>query len=564
MYVMKIKRRFRGRVIMTNKYMVLPALCLLALLFRCAVAPLAGGSDNPDFIVIGSVLDTSGQPAQDAVVTIVPASYNPITDSSPAAAMIDTTSASGEYRLAVKQKGAYCVQAIQLKRRTRLLVTGISVADTATYVAAATLASTGAVKVDLPSTGINGVTGYIYVPGTTICAFLNNRVDTAVLDSVPAGTLPVLSYAATNSTNSIALRYDVTVASGDTIVVTHPSWKYCRRIFLNTTASGANIAGNVVNFPLLVRLKGDNFDFSQTQAGGADIRFANADTSFLHYEIERWDSANQRAEIWVRADTVYGDNDTQAITMYWGNTAAGDSSNGATVFDTAAQFEGVWHLAEPANGIVRDATANRYDGTPSDIAPVPAPGAIGIAREFNGVSNGIRMKGTAGGALNFNENGRYTVSAWVYSDTLDEKWHLIVGKGNGQYYLKQQMNSRNGNWEFVEYHDKVGWQITETPVTLKTWKYVTGVRDGEKQYLYIDDQLVNSTIKPNYDTTSRNTSEDITIGRYQTSVKYENEGYCFFDGKIDEVRISNVAHSADWIKLCFMNQKEKNKLVVFK
>jgi hypothetical protein len=536
----------------------------MALFIRCAVAPLAGGSDNPDFIVIGSVIDTSGQPAQNAVVTIVPASYNPITDPAPAAAMIDTTSASGEYRLAVKQKGAYCVQAVQLMRRTRLLVTGISVTDNTTRVAVAALAATGAVKVDLPSTGIHGVTGYIYVPGTTLCAFLNNRIDTAVLDSVPAGTLPSLLYAATDTAGSISLRYNVPVASGDTTVVTNPSWKYCRRIFLNTTALGANIAGDVVNFPLLIRLNGDNFDFSQAQAGGADLRFTKADNSFLHYEIERWDPSNQRAEIWVKADTVYGDNGTQAITMYWGNNAAGDSSNGATVFDTASQFEGVWHLAEPANGIARDATANRYDGTPSDTAPAPAPGAIGIAREFNGVSNGIRMKGTAGSTMNFNENGRYTVSAWVYSDTLDEKWHLIVGKGNGQYYLKQQIKSRYGHWEFVEYHNKSAWQMTIATMAPKTWKYLTGVREASRQYLYLDGQLADSTIKLNSDTTSRKTSEDVSIGRHQNYVEYADEGYCYFDGKIDEVRISSVARSADWINLCFMNQKEEDKLVVFK
>jgi hypothetical protein len=69
---------------MTNKCVLLPVLCLLPLLIRCAVAPLAGGSDNPDFLVVGTVVDTSGQPARNAVVTIVPALYNPVTDPAPA------------------------------------------------------------------------------------------------------------------------------------------------------------------------------------------------------------------------------------------------------------------------------------------------------------------------------------------------------------------------------------------------------------------------------------------------------------------------------------------------
>jgi hypothetical protein len=38
----------------------------------------------------------------------------------------------------------------------------------------------------------------------------------------------------------------------------------------------------------------------------------------------------------------------------------------------------------------------------------------------------------------------------------------------------------------------------------------------------------------------------------------------FFDGMIDEVRISNIARSGDWIKLCYMNQKENDALITFR
>ena len=38
----------------------------------------------------------------------------------------------------------------------------------------------------------------------------------------------------------------------------------------------------------------------------------------------------------------------------------------------------------------------------------------------------------------------------------------------------------------------------------------------------------------------------------------------YWNGKIDEVRVEKVARSADWIKLCFMNQREDDKLVRFK
>jgi hypothetical protein len=550
---------------MINKSFLLLFLSLAALIVRCTVTPLAGGSDNPDFIVIGAIIDSNGHPAQGAVVTIAPASFNPVSDAAPIAAMSDTTDASGGYRLAVSQKGAYTVQAVHLRQRTRLLITGVSVATDTTHLSKAALVPTGAVKIDLPSEGINPETGYLYVPGTDLHAFLNNRIDTMALDSLPAGTLPSIAYAETDVPGSIVMRYNVPVAPGETSEVSNLPWKYCRRLLLNTTAAGANVTGDMVNFPMLVRLNSDNFDFSQAQPGGVDIRFANRNNASLDYEIERWDAVNRMAEIWVKVDTIHGNDSTQTIDLYWGNANAPKSSDGTKVFDTAGGFQGVWHLAEPGNTTAFDATVNHYNGTPSGMGVSSAvPGIIGAAQEFDGATSSIEMLNTSSGKLNFPQDGSYTVSAWVYSDTVDGNWRLIVGKGHEQYYLKQQIKSTYGNWEFVEYHDKSTYQITETPVTVKTWKYLTGVRQGNRQYLYLDGQPVDSTVRVAYDSVSRNTNADVTLGRYQNSVAYANEGYCFFDGKIDEVRISSAVRSADWIRLCYMNQRGDDRLTRFK
>jgi hypothetical protein len=37
----------------------------------------------------------------------------------------------------------------------------------------------------------------------------------------------------------------------------------------------------------------------------------------------------------------------------------------------------------------------------------------------------------------------------------------------------------------------------------------------------------------------------------------------FFIGCIDEVRVTSTAQSPDWIKLCYMNQKSDDLLVLF-
>jgi hypothetical protein len=340
-----------------------------------------------------------------------------------------------------------------------------------------------------------------------------------------------------------------------------------RAITINTMPSGAGVAENVVGFPALVRLVSPDFDFSQARRDGGDVRFYKSNNIPLPFQIERWDSASGRAEMWVLLDTVFGNNTSQTIRMTWGDLSAVSPVNASPVFDTAAGFQGVWHMSEQGADLCPDATAHHFDGTPSGMTPSSATiGAIGGAQQFNGTSSFIRIGGTAQSALNFSENGMYTISAWVYADTLDFVPHMIAGKGHEQYYLKMMTNDslKTLCYENVEYHGRIGWQITEEPAAQKVWKYVVGVRDGISQRLYVDGAMVDSTPRIISGTIARNIDEDFSIGAYLRYITYLTpEGYCYFKGKIDEVRVCNVAYSKSWIQLCYMNQKAHDALIHF-
>jgi hypothetical protein len=534
---------------------------------RCSINNIAGGgSDLPDKVVLGKIFSTHDLPAANTQVMIIPARYNSITDGPIPSALIDTTDSSGAFHIGRCVAGEYNIQAVHLSMRTRLLITGVTVSGDTTKVAADTLRLSGVVKVYLPD-GVVPANCRVYFPGTTI-ASQAGATGYVILDSVPTGKIPSVCCVTKNDSVPAAIRYNLIVPSGDTAVVAKPAWNYSRRLYLNTTASGAQVAGSVLNFPVLVRLTADNFDFSQAKAGGEDVRFTKADTTALPYEIERWDAVNRRAEIWVCLDTVYGNSLDHFFTMYWGNSVSVSASKGTAVFDTVSGFQGVWHLSEAGNAIVKDATGNHYDGTPSDTAPLSTEGAIGTCRSFNGLSNYIRMNGTANGKLNFQENGIYTISAWACADTLDNGYHIVIGKSNEQYYLKFKTSvpvSSSMVWEFVEYHDKAGWYISNSlPIipSAKTWVYIVGVRNGTTQYFYVNGELVDSTISVTAANVTRNTEDDVTIGKFLSVAAADtDEGKCPFLGKIDEVRISNSAKSTDWIKLCYMNQKTADALV---
>jgi hypothetical protein len=512
--------------------------------------------------VAGRIVDQNGVAASRTVIQLVPAAYDPVSGASLPAVPTDTTSADGSYSFANVDSGDYNILAVHPDTRARGLVSGISVERDSVAAPVDTLRKPGSINVVLPDS-FDATNGYVYVQGTTIYALLRGMNGSVPLDSVPAGPGLSICYAVKGSPAKPQIfRDSVSVAPGGVTTVTNVAWKFLKKLSLNTTASGANVQGIVENFPVLVRLNTGNFNFSQAQSSGNDIRFTKENGGSLPYEIERWDASQSSAEIWVKIDTIFGNDSTHFITMYWGNPNATSASNSAAVFDTTDGFQGVWHLNETTGQTAKDATGNHFDGTKLGSAlPAPAAGAIGTAQQFDGSSSFIQMTGTADSKLSFPENGNYSLSAWVYVDTLvDSTTHVIASKGHEQYFLKLYWDGPH--WEFTEYHDKSGWQVSSySPVQAKAWKYLVGVRDGNNQYLYLDGELVTNSYGLAVSSIARNTSDDFSIGKYLRSAGYPGEGFSWFDGKIDEVRVSSKSLGADWTKLCYMNQKEPDVLV---
>ena len=112
----------------------------------------------------------------------------------------------------------------------------------------------------------------------------------------------------------------------------YEDWKHSGSMYLVTDSAGADLPASAVekNFPLLVRLSKEYFDFSQAKPQGEDVRFSSKGKR-LAYQIERWDSKGGEADIWVRIPTIKGE-DQQAIKMHWGNEKITGESNGEHVF----------------------------------------------------------------------------------------------------------------------------------------------------------------------------------------------------------------------------------------
>ena len=86
----------------------------------------------------------------------------------------------------------------------------------------------------------------------------------------------------------------------------YPGWAHTGVVNILTTPDGANLPASALvrDFPLLVRLHKDFFNFSQAKPKGDDLRFSTAGGVALKHQIEEWDAQRGEASIWVRIPEI--------------------------------------------------------------------------------------------------------------------------------------------------------------------------------------------------------------------------------------------------------------------
>lgn len=161
---------------------------------------------------------------------------------------------------------------------------------------------------------------------------------------------------------------------------------------------------------------------------------------------------------------------------------------------------------------------------------------------FDGVNDYIRF-----GDVNDLGTSDFTIEAWVYLDGNGSNGSKIINKGlttagtpsNAGYGLRVHY----GTSDLVQF--SVG-SSAGTVTTVSTvisgfngsWHHIAGVRQGTTLSLYIDCQLINTaTTSSVYNV---NTSVPFAIGALVRNASSIDE---YTEGKIDEVRIWNVARS---------------------
>jgi hypothetical protein len=311
----------------------------------------------------------------------------------------------------------------------------------------------------------------------------------------------------------------------------YSGWQHSGSMYLLTTPEGANlpVSASEDGFPLLVRLHKDFFNFNQAKPQGEDVRFSTSTGTPLAYQVEQWDAANGTAGIWVRLPTIKG-NARQEIRVHWGEADAASESSGAAVFNESNGYLSVWHM----NGPVKDEVGTLDS---KDVGTTATAGMVGQARHFageQGIFCGEKIANYPSGA------GSHSSEAWFRAEKPNA---TILGWGNegGGRGSKVRMQFRSPPHVHVDsdFSDVKG----ESELPMSEWTHVMHTYSNGEGKIYINGRLDGSaTPMLNIKSPAR-----MWIGGWYH--------YYDFIGDIDEVRISKVARSTDWVRLQYENQK---------
>jgi hypothetical protein len=320
----------------------------------------------------------------------------------------------------------------------------------------------------------------------------------------------------------------------------YQGWKHTGSLYILTTPEGANVPATALeeNFPLLVRLNKEWFDFSQAKGNGEDIRFTDATGTPLAYQIENWDAAAGNAAIWLRIPEIKG-NTRQEVKMVWGKADALSESKGSAVFNEKNGYLSVFHLDDPTKDATGMLEAKDHDTT-------PAAGMIGQGRHFEpgkGITCGENITTFPTGS------NPHSSEAWF---RIEQSNTPILAWGNDAPQGKVITRFASPPHVLVETWFSGADVHGRSKIPLSQWTHVIHTYKNGESRIYVNGVLDGSAISAGAPLAIKSPARLYIGGWY-------NNYTCL--GEIDEVRISKVTRSADWVKLQYENQKDMQTAV---
>ena len=305
-------------------------------------------------------------------------------------------------------------------------------------------------------------------------------------------------------------------------------WRCRANVGFDTTALGSE---DLIDFPALVVLPPSWPGYARSEADGADLRAVSASQTLLPHEIEEWNPGGTSV-IWVGLPSLPRGSTSEYIYFYFDNNAVGDTQDPAAVW--ANSYEVVLHL----NQDLEDSTANANHGT--NRGTTQTQGYLAGGRHFVFADeNEIAIGDTN---LPMGQSAR-SICAWASPANLSSAakyWFISYGEftGDGGFFI-----GRVGNDLWC---GGVGDDIIAPGYfDIDVWGYHCCVVQANRDVLlYSAGVLVHGP--------ERHNNWSVAPGEALVGGHINPGAAEYWDGDMDEVRISSVDRSADWILAEFL------------
>jgi hypothetical protein len=294
----------------------------------------------------------------------------------------------------------------------------------------------------------------------------------------------------------------------------------------------------LLNFPVLVELGTNLPGFAYNQFAsrqGGDLRFTDsAGSALLPYEIDEWNT-NGTSSVWVRVPRLTGTNDS--IWAFWGNPLDTNPLSWTTNGQMwSSDHYLVWHLKE--SGFPYTDGARRHPAL-SGVAPASTGGVVGRGASFDGSSRFLDA-----GQIDLGD--AFTLSAWVNvapaANDIQTVWANQPG-GFGSPGFAFFVNTYLTNDRKLDFASGDGTngneaQTVSGAVTFGEWHMLAASVDRENSTVefFVDGAHIQSgTVIADFENQA-----DVNLGRF-------TNGFYYFNGQMDEVRIAAGTQSSDWV-----------------
>ena len=329
-----------------------------------------------------------------------------------------------------------------------------------------------------------------------------------------------------------------------------PAWYVDAAYRLKLDIDSTKISTDLTDFPVMIKLSAScgiaSYDATAvfTELGSDANRKKISVVATNEYgdklvcpiEIVKWDHASEEAWLWVKVPSISSTADTQLHLYY--DSSLDDSSHVGDIGETIAQtvwsngFDQVLHMQDYGNDVVEDSTSNSRDGGKNATEePANATGMIGGAQDFDASNQDKIINNDWFSQQDYDEG---TIEALFKPDVIDG---TVVGFVDGTLYCKAELALYSGG-PYARCSLGIS-SCYSDPMTTGAWYYQAIHWNVTTAYIR-DADAQDGTIA--YTDGNGTGAEDGGIG-------YLSDDY--FDGMIQEIRVSSVNRSADWMNATY-------------